>query len=345
MYEVDFLPVGDGGRSGDAIALRYSTTGSWNDQVVVVIDGGFGDDGRALVEHIQRWYGTSTVDLAVNTHPDGDHVGGLPYVLEHLAVRELLVHDPRAHLSTTDGLALDAVLSLIDLADELGVRRTEPYTGLSRFGGTFTVCGPTRAYYRELLAEQLSGAGRQNQLVSAVKAALTAAGGFLRQVAGRPAERLTDNGTTSARNNSSVICHLTVGADRLLFTGDAGQPALAYAADHLEGLGYRPDSWPLAMVQAPHHGSRRNVGPTVLTRLLGPHTDSPVGSCLVSTAQDAERHPNPLVVNAFELRGYQVYPTNGRTVMDNHGSIPRPGWSPIAPVGFVDDSAEDDQDQ
>jgi beta-lactamase superfamily II metal-dependent hydrolase len=150
VYEVDFLPVGDGGRSGDAIALRYSTTGSWSDQVVVVIDGGFGDDGPELADHIQRWYGTSAVDLVVSTHPDGDHVGGLSHVLEHLTVRELLVHDPRAHLSSTDGLALDAVLGLIELADELGVPRTEPYTGLTRFGGSFTVCGPTQAYYDEL---------------------------------------------------------------------------------------------------------------------------------------------------------------------------------------------------
>ena len=153
MYEVDVLPVGEGEKSGDAIALRYSTTGSWSDQVVVVIDGGFGDDGEALVEHITRWYGTDQVDLVVSTHPDGDHVGGLRHVLEQLAVAELLVHDPRAHVTDIDGLALDAVLGLIDMADDRGVRRTEPYTGLSRFAGTFQVCGPTREYYRELVAE------------------------------------------------------------------------------------------------------------------------------------------------------------------------------------------------
>lgn len=345
MYEVDFLPVGDGERSGDAIALRYSAPNPWNgDQVVVVIDGGFSDDGPALVEHIRCWYGTSRVDLVLNTHPDGDHVGGLRHVLEQLTVRELLVHDPRAHLADPDGLALDAVLGLIDLADDLGVPRAEPYAGLTRFGATFLVCGPTPDYYRALLDEQLAGIGRPDAVAAAAKAALAAGGQLLRRLAGRPAERLTDNGVTSPRNNSSVICQITAGASRLLFTGDAGQPALTGAAEFLESRGYTPGSWPLEMVQAPHHGSRRNVGPTVLNRLVGSHTHQQRGSCLVSAAQGAARHPNPLVVNAFELRGYGVYPTDGRTVLDSDRPIVRPGWSTVTPLGFLDDSAETDED-
>ena len=47
-YEIDFLPVGDGARSGDAIALRYGNLeGTRAEQTVVVIDGGFTDDGRS----------------------------------------------------------------------------------------------------------------------------------------------------------------------------------------------------------------------------------------------------------------------------------------------------------
>lgn len=343
MYEVDFLPVGESERSGDAIALRYTTTGSWDDQVVVVIDGGFSDSGQALVQHIQRWYGTSTVDLVINTHPDGDHVGGLRHVLEQLHVRELLVHDPGAHLGRTDGLALDAVQGLIELADELGVPRAEPFAGMDLLGGNLLVCGPSHAYYGDLLSEQVAGAGRQDTAGYVVKAA-RAAGAWLRAATCRPIERLTDNGTTSPRNNSSVICQVTVGASRLLFTGDAGQPALEQAADRLEADGVTPDTWPLRFVQAPHHGSRRNVGPTVLDRLLGGQTYQPRGTCFVSAAQGAERHPNPLVVNAFELRGYAVYSTNGKTVMDGDSSLSRPGWSTLTALGFVDDSAEDDED-
>lgn len=40
MYEVDFLPVGDGERSGDAIAVRFTKPGT--DAIAhVIIDAGF----------------------------------------------------------------------------------------------------------------------------------------------------------------------------------------------------------------------------------------------------------------------------------------------------------------
>jgi hypothetical protein len=58
MYDVDFLPVGDEGQSGDAIAIRFTRpdTGAY---VHAVIDAGFQSDGDALVQHINDWYGTA----------------------------------------------------------------------------------------------------------------------------------------------------------------------------------------------------------------------------------------------------------------------------------------------
>jgi hypothetical protein len=71
-YEIDFLPVGDGSKSGDAIALRYGNlaSGDPNQQMVIVIDGGYTDDGEALVELIKTHYNTDYVDVVVSTHPD-----------------------------------------------------------------------------------------------------------------------------------------------------------------------------------------------------------------------------------------------------------------------------------
>ena len=45
MFELDFLPVGDGERSGDAIALRYSHPET-GELVTGIIDTGFEDDGE-----------------------------------------------------------------------------------------------------------------------------------------------------------------------------------------------------------------------------------------------------------------------------------------------------------
>jgi len=65
-YEIDFLPVEAGDKSGDAIAFRI-----WRGQYfwVFVIDGGYRDSGDALVEHINYYYGTNTINLAILTTP------------------------------------------------------------------------------------------------------------------------------------------------------------------------------------------------------------------------------------------------------------------------------------
>ena len=73
-YEIDFLPVGNGDKSGDAIAIRYGTQGNYK---VMVVDGGTKESGQALVEHIKKYYKTDYVDYVVNTHPDQDHASGL----------------------------------------------------------------------------------------------------------------------------------------------------------------------------------------------------------------------------------------------------------------------------
>ena len=89
-YEIDFLPVGNGEKSGDAIAFRLGNLyGERSEQMVVVIDGGFRETGETLVEHIKKYYDTTHVDLVISTHPDADHTAGLKVVLEQMTVSEL----------------------------------------------------------------------------------------------------------------------------------------------------------------------------------------------------------------------------------------------------------------
>lgn len=45
-YEIDFLAVGDGERSGDAIAVRYGSPGAYR---VMVVDGGTKDQHIAVL--------------------------------------------------------------------------------------------------------------------------------------------------------------------------------------------------------------------------------------------------------------------------------------------------------
>lgn len=105
-YEIDFLPVGDGERSGDAIALRYGDLHR-GDQIVTVVDGGYTDDGEALMDHIERYYRTTFVDRVINTHPDDNHIRGLIPLVEKLSVGEgvdapaVVLHQPGSQRSGT----------------------------------------------------------------------------------------------------------------------------------------------------------------------------------------------------------------------------------------------------
>ena len=101
--EIDFLAVGEEARSGDAIALRYGNLfGDRSEQRIVVIDGGDPSSGRALVDLIRTRYGTDRVDLALSSHPDRHHLGGLAIVLEELSVTELWMHQPWNHSPELD---------------------------------------------------------------------------------------------------------------------------------------------------------------------------------------------------------------------------------------------------
>jgi glyoxylase-like metal-dependent hydrolase (beta-lactamase superfamily II) len=81
-FEIDFLSVGDGSKSGDAIALRYSAENSFK---VMVVDGGTQESGEKLVELVQTYYRSSHVDYVVCSHPDDDHASGLRVVLDNLS--------------------------------------------------------------------------------------------------------------------------------------------------------------------------------------------------------------------------------------------------------------------
>lgn len=98
-YEIDFLPVGEGSRSGDAIAIRFGEQlGHPEKQFVITIDGGTQESGERLVEHVRDYYGTERVNLAIATHLHNDHISGTRTVVEELEVDHLLMHLPWEHV-------------------------------------------------------------------------------------------------------------------------------------------------------------------------------------------------------------------------------------------------------
>jgi len=143
-------------------------------------------------------------------------------------------------------------------------------------------------------------------------------------------ETLSETSEVSASNNSSVVLLLRIDSKAVLLTGDAGAEALHRVADRLDSAGLRPSD--LTMVQIPHHGSRHNVTPSLLNRLLGPKGQSAAGVAYASTPKEnpERKHPAKKSLNAFTRRGYRTFDTAGRHITHRHQAPDRAGWTSMA---------------
>jgi beta-lactamase superfamily II metal-dependent hydrolase len=348
-YEIDFIKVGDGERSGDAIALRYGIPGAYR---VIVIDGGSKESGEELVAHIRTHYNTSRVDYLVNTHPDIDHASGLEVVLEQMTVGEAWVHQPwnypeRIHHWFADGRitvaslrdrlqdALYHAYRVEELATKKGIPVKEPFAG-AMIGEHFVVASPARDWYLEIIAhfEKTPEAKRPAVQEGLLKSLIEKAKEWLDEH--WHLETLSEDCETSYDNESSVVLYGNIGGDGLLFTGDAGVQALTRAADFLAARGiYLPSS--LKFVQIPHHGSRRNVSPSLLDRILGPRVlaGSPATkTAFVSAGAKSETHPRRVVTNAFKRRGAWVGAAKGMPLCHFQNMPSRLGWRPATEIPF-----------
>ena len=362
-YEVDVLGVGKESKSGDAIALRWGNLhGSRSEQKVVLIDGGFQETAEDVVTHIKSYYGTTIIDAVVSTHPDKDHVNGLHVVLDELTVKKLWIHKPWEH---NQGLAekfldgrvtdesigrrlkesLDSASDLVAKAERKNIHIVEPFLGISLHNqGPFRVLGPSWQFYESLIPE-FDGMPQAKATFSSFLAEITGsvARAMKRFTSTWGVDALDDEDTTSAKNNSSAITLLTVDGRYLLFTGDAGITALTYAADQLDAVRNGAE---LRFIQIPHHGSRRNVGPAILDRLIG----RPVGqgetrsiSAIASTAKKGEpKHPRKAVMNAFNHRGASALATRGKTICHSHDAPGRKGWTAVTPDDYYWDYEDEE---
>jgi Metallo-beta-lactamase superfamily len=129
MHEVDFLAVGQAGRHGDAIAIRLTRpdTGGY---VQVVIDAGFEESGTVLANHVKHYFGTRSVDIAILTHPDADHIGGMGKVIRELDVGTLCVHrlGERGGPTLPAAEAVDELIALSNLAALRSTSRSLEHT-------------------------------------------------------------------------------------------------------------------------------------------------------------------------------------------------------------------------
>ena len=350
-FEIDFLPVGNGERSGDAISIRYGSPGKYK---VLVYDGGTKESGQALVDHIRTYYGTTFVDYVVNSHPDGDHASGLSVVLEQLNVGTLWMHRPWNHSKeirnyfkdgriTDNSLAerlkegMSAAYKLEEIANANDIPIIEPFSGAAV--GPFVVMSPQKNWYvHDLIAEfQKSPAQKMEAFwESMLKGAQKKDADWILEL-WTGEETLRENIDAKAENESSVILLGVIAKHGIMLTGDAGIRALNAAISACESAKLSLPEF-LNFCQMPHHGSRHNVSPSILDRLLGSRKPSNDGittkTAFVSAANGSSTHPRSAVVNAFLRRGAKVIATPDSAKRFHCKMPPRCGWREAKSLAF-----------
>lgn len=349
-YEVDFLAVGDASKSGDAIALRFGNLyGTREEQVVIVIDAGTKQAGQEICDHILEYYGTSTVDLVVSTHPDADHASGLCEVVNNLQVNQILLHLPWVYAPeiknlfknkqlTTIGLeqkiekSLQHAKNLEDLAISKGIPIFEPFAGLTGFNKQMMVLGPTPEYYKSLLTNFRGTPDPLDflkQLSSHIKQKGEELIEWAEETLHLQSETLdhTDK-KTSAENSSSAILLFNIEGRQLLFTADAGVDSLSQAINYATQSGISLQE--IKLFQVPHHGSKHNINSEILNFL-------PSSTAMISACKDGDpKHPSRKVVNALLRRSFLTHSTKGVTVRHHYNAPDRVSWSRAQPLTFFE---------
>jgi len=362
-YEIDFLAVERGEKSGDAIAFRIGNlNGRRDEQFVGVVDGGYTEDGEQLAKHVRQHYGTDIVDLVVSSHSDDDHSQGLVPVLEQMDVRLLWMHQPWNHADkirrmftndrlTTRGLSdkftrsLASAKSVERVAMRRGIPIIEPFAGEGvAAGNRVYVVGPTREYYQHLLCDfDCAPAAKATGLAGfAAYYGVGVLEAVKRKLEQWDVETLSEDCSTSAENNSSTILLIDAGEEYWMLTGDAGAPALTQAVDFIYAANV--DYSKIKFFQVPHHGSHHSVSPTLLNRMLGPKLPSGSPSnrtAFCSSAKSAPKHPSKKVTNAFRRRGLSVHATEGSGKNHGRDNPARAGWGPSMPLPFYTEVEDD----
>lgn len=327
-YEIEMLSVG----AADAIILKYFNAS--NQEIVILIDAGNKKDGKKIVDNINKWTEQKYIDLAICTHPDGDHIGGFFYVVEHLRIEEFWIHDPSNHRSELDKLrneihesdilekslkyvieSLDYSTNLLSIIDSKGIKRdVEPFAGLEYKYAPLRVIGPTKDYYLALLSRfrDINSLYKEEELLEK-----SMRGDELITESLNSQQLLDRDNERSKENNSSVVLLFEPEDKKYLFTSDAGPEALKKAHDEY-------DLSSLDWLDVPHHGSRYNL----TTELINIFK-----SKISYISCDGSKHyPSPAVVKELRKAGSKIYSTASGSKLHRRGTDLRPGYTKAIPL-------------
>jgi competence protein ComEC len=261
---------------GDGIYIRFP------DGKDMVVDGGPGNKIiSCLSRHMPFW--DRTIDVALLTHPEKDHLNGLLSVLERYQILDLVRSDVA---NTTEGF-----VALTQLVKEKHIHERLVATGeiISAGSVTLSVVWPTK--------EQIA-------YMKPMKGSDPAVQGQTLQVLG--------TSTLTGLNDASIVFSLSYGIFDALFPGDADsvvQPRMMQWLSHAKTDGV------LELLKVPHHGSKSGMTDGFLC-IVGRCHLAKQGDTLkkplavLSVGKNSYGHPAPEIVQKLESSGFQVLRTD-----------------------------------
>lgn len=93
IWEQAYQLAGLGAPKCDGLLVQFLNVGSADAAIIhtedttILLDAGTVDCGRKIYHELQH-LGVEKIDLAINTHPDADHIGGFAEVLNRIPVAE-----------------------------------------------------------------------------------------------------------------------------------------------------------------------------------------------------------------------------------------------------------------
>ena len=304
-YEYEVLKVGD----ADAILIRHYID---DEQFIVLIDAGNAGDATIIKKHLNDYYRSYYIDLAICTHPDSDHKDGFFDLLQDddITIKTFWITDPACFLGVDDiqryrnrDNAIKAVrkiwqkstdenLNLIDLALCKCTEVISVTDGVQHPILPISIVGPSKEYYGEVAKTMVADYGIKTYEDSSKEAYDDAF-----KIDDKDIKSVIDNDEDSSPYNASSLIVLYEPGDgkRLLFAGDANTTSLKMMLDKYVWLRN------VDFLKVPHHGSRRNLNTSIIEAL------SPK-KCYISAAGN-KKHPSGRLVYWLAKYG-DIYSTH-----------------------------------
>lgn len=252
-YEIDMLAVGQ----ADALLIHFhdSEKDKW---YIVLVDAGHKTDAVIIKDFIAEHYdGAKTIDLAICTHLDADHVGGFVSLFDDIVTKKEDALEIK-EFWFNNNLGQNWKDDVKDLIKDLKkiTQNAKSYGGVSikyafsdnkhhytdvannAFCGVIKVLGPSEEYFDELFA--------------------------ISESADSKSFSATDDTDESESNKSSIIFLFQPGdGQKYLFTGDATKESF----EKLRGEGLYSQIANCTWLKVPHHGSANNLDETLIKHI------------------------------------------------------------------------------